>query len=47
VCPASAIRLSLTVTAIAATANVYGATVLSHNAKDLKIVEDLVDVRTP
>jgi predicted nucleic acid-binding protein len=33
--------------AIAATANVYGATLLTHNAKDFKIVEDLVDVRVP
>jgi toxin FitB len=30
--------------AIAATANVYGAPLLTHNAKDFKIVEDLVDV---
>jgi predicted nucleic acid-binding protein len=33
--------------AIAATANVHGAALLTHNVKDFKIVEDLVDVRTP
>ena len=33
--------------AIAATANVHSAAFLTHNAKDLKIVEDLVDVRVP
>jgi toxin FitB len=33
--------------AIAATANVHGATLLTHNIKDFKIVEDLVDVRAP
>lgn len=31
--------------AIAATANVHGAALLTHNLKDFKIVEDLVDVR--
>ncbi len=31
--------------AIAATANVHGAALLTHNTKDFKIVEDLVDVR--
>lgn len=31
--------------AIAATANVHGAALLTHNVKDLKIIEDLVDVR--
>lgn len=31
--------------AIAATANVHGATLITHNLKDFKIVEDLVDVR--
>lgn len=31
--------------AIAATANLKGAALLTHNAKDFKIVEDLVDVR--
>jgi predicted nucleic acid-binding protein len=33
--------------AIAATANVQGAALLTHNAKDFKIVEDLVDLRAP
>jgi toxin FitB len=33
--------------AIAATANVHGAILLTHNVKDFKIVEDLVDVRSP
>jgi len=33
--------------AIAATANVYGATLLTHNLKDFSIVDDLVDVRSP
>ena len=33
--------------AIAATANVHSAALLTHNTKDLKIVEDLVDVRVP
>jgi hypothetical protein len=33
--------------AIAATANVHGAALLTHDADDLKIVEDLVDVRVP
>ncbi len=31
--------------AIAATASVHGAALLTHNVKDLKIIEDLVDVR--
>ena len=31
--------------AIAATANVHGAALLTHNLKDFKIIEDLVDVR--
>jgi predicted nucleic acid-binding protein len=33
--------------AIAATANVYGVPLLTHNVKDLRIIEDLVDARTP
>jgi predicted nucleic acid-binding protein len=33
--------------AIAATANTHGAALLTHNTKDFKIVEDLVDVRAP
>lgn len=33
--------------AIAATANVLGVALLTHNAKDFKIIEDLVEVRTP
>ena len=33
--------------AIAATANVHGAMLLTLDGKDLKIVEDLVDVRLP
>jgi toxin FitB len=33
--------------AIAATANVHGVALLTHNAKDFEIVADLVDVRTP
>lgn len=33
--------------AIAATANVHDAALLTHNAKDFKVVEDLVDVRLP
>lgn len=33
--------------AIAATANVYGVPLLSHNTKDFAVVEDLVDVRKP
>ena len=33
--------------AIAATARVHGATLLTHNLKDFKIIEDLVDVRAP
>ncbi len=31
--------------AIAATANVHGAALLTHNVKDFKIIEDLVKVR--
>lgn len=31
--------------AIAATANVHGAALLTHNVKDFAIIEDLVDVR--
>lgn len=33
--------------AIAATANVHGAALLTLNGKDLRIVDDLVDVRSP
>jgi toxin FitB len=33
--------------AIAATANVHDAALLTHNTKDFKIVEDLIDVRVP
>lgn len=33
--------------AIAATANVHGVPLLTHNVKDFKIVEDLIDVRAP
>lgn len=33
--------------AIAATANVHGVPLLTFNAKDFQIVEDLVDVRAP
>lgn len=33
--------------AIAATANVYKVPLLSHNLKDFKVIEDLVDVRMP
>lgn len=33
--------------AIAATASVHGAVLITHNAKDLKIIADLVDFRTP
>jgi predicted nucleic acid-binding protein len=33
--------------AIAATANVRGVTLLTHNVKDFKIIEDLVEVRAP
>ncbi len=33
--------------AIAATANAYGATLLTLNLKDFKIIDDLVDVRAP
>ncbi len=33
--------------AIAATATVHGAALFTHNAKDFKIIEDLVDVRAP
>jgi toxin FitB len=32
---------------IAATANVQGAELITHNVKDFKIIEDLVDLRTP
>ena len=32
--------------AIAATANVHGVALLTRNAKDFKIIEDLVEVRT-
>lgn len=33
--------------AIAATANVHGVPLLTHNGKDFQIIEDLVDVRSP
>jgi toxin FitB len=33
--------------AIGATANVHGATLLTHNIRDFKVIEDLVDVRVP
>lgn len=33
--------------AIAATANVHGATLLTHNVKDFKIIADLVSVLAP
>lgn len=33
--------------AIAATANVNDAALLTHNTKDFKVIEDLVDVRHP
>ena len=33
--------------AIAATANVYGETLITLDLKDFKIVDDLVDVRAP
>jgi predicted nucleic acid-binding protein len=33
--------------AIAATANVHGVPLLTYNARDFKIVADLVDVRSP
>lgn len=33
--------------AIAATANVYGAPLLTANAADLKLIHDLVDLRSP
>ncbi len=33
--------------AIAATANVHGAVLLTHNLKDFKLIADLVDVRSP
>jgi predicted nucleic acid-binding protein len=33
--------------AIAATANVHGVALLTFNAKDFKIIADLVDVRSP
>jgi predicted nucleic acid-binding protein len=32
--------------AIAATANVHGVALLTHNAKDFKIIENLVEIRT-
>ncbi len=32
---------------IAATANVQGAELVTHNLKDFKIIDDLVDLRTP
>ncbi len=32
---------------IAATANVQGAELITHNLKDFKIIDDLVDLRTP
>jgi predicted nucleic acid-binding protein len=31
--------------AIAATANVHGAALLTHNAKDFKLIEDLVEIQ--
>lgn len=31
--------------AIAATANIHGVALLTHNVKDFKIVEDLIDIR--
>jgi toxin FitB len=33
--------------AIAATANVHGVPLLTHNGKDFQVVADLVDVRSP
>lgn len=33
--------------AIAATANVHGAELVTNNVKDFKIIEDLVDLRAP
>ncbi len=33
--------------AIAATAIIHGAELVTHNAKDLKIVDDLIDLRAP
>jgi toxin FitB len=33
--------------AIAATANVAGVPLVTHNAADLQLIDDLVDVRTP
>jgi predicted nucleic acid-binding protein len=33
--------------AIAATANVHSVSLLTYNAKDFKLIEDLVDVRVP
>jgi toxin FitB len=33
--------------AIAATANVQGAELITHNAKDFKIIEDLIAIRMP
>jgi toxin FitB len=33
--------------AIAATANVHGVSLLTHNAKDFQVIADLLDVRSP
>lgn len=33
--------------AIAATANVHGAELITYNTKDFKTIEDLVDLRAP
>jgi toxin FitB len=33
--------------AIAATANTHGVPLLTHNAADLRIIDDLVDVHAP
>jgi toxin FitB len=33
--------------AIAATANVHNVPLLTHNARDLQLIDDLVDVRSP
>lgn len=33
--------------AIAATANVHGVTLLTHNIRDFQLVDDLVDARSP
>lgn len=32
---------------IAATANAHGVALLTHNVKDFRVIEDLLDVRTP